>query len=56
MRILKIGKRIGSKQVHAVVQVQGLIKMAVKDAGRWIVVLEAEFNIVSKRHFLNQLF
>lgn len=56
MRILKIGQRIGAKGTFAVVQVGGLIKLAMQNPTGWTVIAQTEFTIVSKAYFLNQLF
>lgn len=55
-RLLKVGKRIGSLNLHAVVYVNGKVKMACLCEGRWMVCFEADFCSEVKRHFLNQLF
>lgn len=56
MKILKTGKRFGSKGIHAVVQSGAQLVLMVKIGTNWMQVLKAPICPETKRHFLNQIF
>lgn len=56
MRVLKTGRKIGSSCLHAVVYINGRIKLACKSEGKWVVIQSEDFCPEVKQFLINQLF